>query len=51
MRIGNLPAATTDCLIVTAIFIIFVNMEEKIKPVFNKRILREINFEQIDYLR
>ena len=30
-------------------FIIFVIMEEKIKPIFNKRIFWDVNFEQIDY--
>ena len=31
------------------IFIIFVIMEEKPKPIFNKRIFWDVNFEQIDY--
>jgi hypothetical protein len=30
-------------------FIIFVIVEEKIKPIFNKRIFWDVNFEQIDY--
>ena len=30
-------------------FIIFANMQGKIKPIFNKRIFWDINFEQIDY--
>jgi len=31
------------------IFYYFCNMNEKLKPIFNKRIFRDVNFEQIDY--
>jgi len=50
LAVNSIISLTTP--IVTAkpsSFIIFVIMEEKIKPIFNKRIFWDVNFEQIDY--
>jgi hypothetical protein len=46
---GIFSLTTPQFTAIPSSFIIFAIMEEKITPVFNKRIFWDVNFEQIDY--
>jgi hypothetical protein len=46
---GIISLTTLQFTAIPSSFIIFAIMEEKIMPIFNKRIFGDVNFEQIDY--
>ena len=46
---GIISVTAPQFTVIPSSFIIFVFMEEKKKPIFNKRIFWDVNFELIDY--